>query len=116
MKYDLGGSSCISKQHYLHYSKQDWYDQDFLYLKEHVDFEPLKLLENVHDFENNYLPWFDEDAIQLKLDELISFYKDVPPNLERDYEFLDKEGMDNFVQHSTLYLKNELKRLIDTYK
>lgn len=92
--------------------KKDWYDQDFLYLQKQPDFKPLQVLAQIHDFKNTYLPWFDEDAIQIKLDELVSFYQDVPTHLDREYPFLDEKGMNTFVENTAKKIEVELKRLL----
>jgi len=91
--------------------KQDWYDQDFLYLRDHPDFEPLQVLSKVKDFTNVYLPWFDEDAIQIKIDELLAFYKEMPDHLDRQYPYLSSEEMRAFVQRTKHFIIDELEQL-----
>lgn len=92
--------------------KKDWYDQDFLYLRKHPDFEPLSVMQNIHNFNNIYLPWFDADAVQLKIDELVEFYADVPDNLEREYPYLDEAGAAKFVTRTAGKILGEFERLL----
>lgn len=92
--------------------KKDWYDLDFLYLKNHPEFEPLKILNEIHDFKNIYLPWFDEDAIQIKIDELTAFYQAIPNDLNREYPFLNENDMNDFVSCAQHKILNEIHQLL----
>lgn len=91
--------------------KKDWYDQDFLYLSKHPDFIPLKVLGEIHHFENNYLPWFSKEAIQIKIDEISHYYQNIPRDLKREYPYLNQARMDAFVKETTMRILKELQRL-----
>lgn len=93
--------------------KKDWYDLDFLFVRDNVDFEPLVLLSNVKNFKNIYLPWFDEEAIQLKIDELLAFYRIIPNDLDREYIFLTNKEMEQFIECTASIVKNELLHLLN---
>ncbi len=93
--------------------KKDWYDVDCLFIRDHPNFEPLDMLSAVKGFKNIYLPWFDEDSIQLKLDELLEFYKTIPNDIDRDYLYFNSDEMENFVDYTVLAVKQELLHLLN---
>ena len=64
-------------------------------------------------FKNIYLPWFDEDSIQLKLDELLEFYKTIPNDIDRDYLYFNSDEMEKFVDSTNLIVKQELLHLLN---
>lgn len=93
--------------------KKDWYDLDYLFVRENQNFEPLNLLSKLNHFSNVYLPWFDEDAIQLKIDELLEFYQMTPDDLDHEYIYLNSDEMENFINHSVQIIETELLRLLN---
>lgn len=54
------------------------------------------------------MPWFDEDAIQLKINELLEFYKTIPDDIDRDYIYFDSDKMEKFVDDTVVIAKQEL--------
>lgn len=93
--------------------KKDWYDLDYLFIRDNFNFEPLEILSDVKDFKNIYLPWFDEDAIQLKIDELREFYKTIPDDIDRDYIYFNRDNMEKFVEDTVVIVKQEMLRLLN---
>lgn len=59
------------------------------------------------------MPWFDEDAIQLKIDELLEFYQMTPDDLDHEYIYLNSDEMENFINHSVQIIETELLRLLN---
>lgn len=77
--------------------KADWYDLDFLYLKEHPDFHAFEVYKNAVGFENVYMDEFARDAFDDRRRYITSFYEERRDNLDRFYPYLTKEQMDDFV-------------------
>ncbi|MBQ7336854.1 MAG: zinc dependent phospholipase C family protein [Clostridia bacterium] len=80
--------------------KKDWYDLDFLYLREHPDFTAFGVYERAIDFENVYMDEFSRDAFALRCRYITAFYRDENEHgiLDRDYPYLTRERMDAFVE------------------
>lgn len=79
--------------------KGDWYDLDFLYLKQHPDFRSFQIYENAVGFENMYLDFFAKDAFDNRRQYITSFYHEQRDNLEREYIWLTQERMNAFVTY-----------------
>lgn len=77
--------------------KGDWYDLDFLYLKQYPNFRSFQIYENAVGFENTYLDFFAKDAFDNRRQYITSFYHEQRDNLEREYIWLNQEQMDAFV-------------------
>ncbi len=79
--------------------KKDWYDLDFLYLRDHPDFSAFALYEGATDFVNDYMEEFSADAFALRCQYITAFYRDEKEHgvLDRDYPYLTRERMDAFV-------------------
>lgn len=93
--------------------KKDWYDVDYLFVRENSNFEPLKVLAEMEPFKNTYLPWFDEDAVQLKVNELLEFYKTIPDDIDRDYMYFNRDTMEQFIDKTVAIVKQELLQLFN---
>lgn len=92
--------------------KDEWYALDFIYLNQHPHFQPLQQLHHIKNFKNNVLPWFGEEAIQIKLDEIIDFYEKTERFSQMETSYLSEKEMDDFVIQATSILVNELNRLL----
>ena len=79
--------------------KGDWYDLDFLYLKQHPNFRAFQIYENAEGFENTYLDFFAKDAFDNRRQYITSFYHEQRDNLEREYIWLTQERMNAFVTY-----------------
>lgn len=93
--------------------KQDWYDQDYVFIKKHTDFIGLKTLKEINYFENIYLPWFEKDAINIKIKEIVEFYSIFPENLKRAYLYTNEEKMNKFVDDACEILYNSTLKLLE---
>ena len=80
--------------------KKDWYDLDFLYLRDHPDFEAFALYAQATNFENVYMDEFSADAFALRCRYILDFYRDDTQHgvLDREYPYLTRERMDAFVR------------------
>ena len=77
--------------------KEDWYDLDFLYLREHPEFRAFAVYESAEGFENTYMDEFSPDAFDNRRKYITSFYREEKDNLDRVYPYLTKAEMDAFV-------------------
>lgn len=78
--------------------KKDWYDLDFMYLKENPSFEAFKIYQNNKKMKNVYLDFFSENAFLERKSFIIDFYT---------------EGVKNIVEHETYLQKEELNHFVD---
>ena len=76
--------------------KEDWYDLDFLYLKEHPNFSAFAIYQNAKDFMNTYMEEFSEDAFNNRRQYITGFYLQGKDGLDREYPYLTKAQMDSF--------------------
>lgn len=77
--------------------KQDWYDLDFLYMKQNSYFKGWEIYKGITDLKNVYVEEFPVQAFEVKHKEILEFYSQKVDNLERQYKYLTKEEMDSFV-------------------
>lgn len=78
--------------------KKDWYDLDFLYLRDYPEFRAFKIYEQAAGFKNKYMEIFSEDAFDNRRVYITGFYHEKRENLDRKYPWLNKEEMDDFVE------------------
>lgn len=88
--------------------KRDWYDLDFLYLRDHPDFRAFQVYEQAVGFENDYLDIFAKDAFDDRRKYITGFYRKERQDLDREYPYLTKIEMDKFVEHAVQYIENVL--------
>lgn len=77
--------------------KKDWYGQDFNYLsknKESIFYKTLIKIKTVPD----YIDYFPEKALENQLHYIQNFYLTSSPQLNRDFKYLSKEAMDDYVE------------------
>lgn len=91
--------------------KVDWYDLDFLYLKEHPDFRAFLVYERAEGFRNAYMDIFAEDAFDNRRQYITGFYHEKRENLEREYPWLKKERMDAFVETAVRVIGENIRGL-----
>ncbi len=90
--------------------KADWYDLDFLYLREHPDFHAFAVYRSAVGFENVYMDEFARDAFDDRRQYITQFYGKTRDNLDRDYPWLNKEQMDAFVDEACKRILQEIAR------
>ena len=88
--------------------KKDWYDLDFLYLRDHPDFRAFRIYEQAVNFENDYLDIFAKDAFDDRRKYITGFYRSKKENLDREYPYLSKIEMDKFVEDAVQYIEKAL--------
>lgn len=77
--------------------KKDWYDLDFLYLKNHPDFPAFRIYEGIKEFKNSYLEFFAEDAFEQRKQYIVDFYQKGAASVEECEAYISPEELDLFV-------------------
>jgi hypothetical protein len=80
--------------------KKDWYDLDFLYIRNNPDFRAFSIYKNAIGFHNEYMDFFSADAFDNRREYITSFYSEARDDLEREYQYLNETQMDQFVNES----------------
>jgi len=88
--------------------KKDWYDLDFLYLRDNPDFRAFQIYEQAVGFENDYLDIFAKDAFDDRRKYITEFYRSKREHLDREYLYLSKKQMDKFVVDAVEYIEKAL--------
>ncbi|WMJ88532.1 zinc dependent phospholipase C family protein [Anaerocolumna sp. MB42-C2] len=109
---------CKDKFKYLYYKdrtewiwtlKKDWYDLDFLYIRNNPNFRAFSIYKNAVGFLNEYIDFFVADAFDIRREYITSFYSKEKDDLEREYTYLSEIEMDRFVNESAEKICNILK-------
>lgn len=90
-------------------AKEDWYDLDFLYLKQHPGFRAYAIYENAVGFRNTFLDIFSPDAFDNRREYITAFYRQENDHLDREYPYLTEAEMDFFVQNAAGQILARLK-------
>ena len=90
--------------------KEDWYDLDFMYLRDHPSFRAFQIYLHAEEFENQFMDEFAIDAFDNRRKYITGFYQAGKENLDRHYPYLTKEEMDSFVQKTT----SEILQMLST--
>ena len=77
--------------------KEDWYDQDFLYIKKHPGFRAFRAYLGSVGFVNRYMDFFAPDAFDNRREYITSFYLQQKDNLDREYPYLTEKSAKEFV-------------------
>ena len=87
--------------------KKDWYGQDRLYLQGHRDSVFFTKFVKIDDFPNKYLEYYPDNAFTRQVKYISSWYMEgfESENPDREFPFLSKAEMDNFVESTILILE-----------
>jgi len=91
--------------------KDDWYDLDFKFLRDHPDFRGFQIYQGAVNFRNDYMEEFSPDAFDNRRRYITSFYLQDKDNLDRTYLYLTEAEMDSFVDASA----REILDILHTY-
>lgn len=89
--------------------KRDWYDLDHLFIRDNKDFYPFQVVLNTKSFENTYLDFYSPTAIDSQLKYISTFYGSPQEDLDREYKYMTREQMDEFVAKAGEEISNALK-------
>lgn len=88
--------------------KDDWYDLDYKYLREHPGFRAFRVYLGCVGFRNDYLEEFSVDAIDNRRQYITDFYLQGKDNLDREYLYLTEAEMDAFVENGVKAILQQL--------
>lgn len=91
--------------------KDDWYDLDFKYLRDHPGFRAFQIYQGAVDFQNKFMEEFAPDAFDNRRQYITSFYLQDKDNLDRTYLYLTEKEMDSFVDTAA----QEILDILHTY-
>ncbi|MDP4153741.1 MAG: zinc dependent phospholipase C family protein [Bacillota bacterium] len=78
-------------------ARQDWMENEQIYLQNNPDFRPLKTLQSIQSFENVYLDYFPPEAIQVKIGQVIDTYKDSSVDAAKVHPYVSFERYEQAV-------------------
>lgn len=81
--------------------KEDWYDLDYKYLRDHPGFRAFRVYLGALGFRNDFMEEFSADAFDNRREYITDFYLQGKENLDREYPYLTEAEMDTFVQNAT---------------
>ena len=88
--------------------KDDWYDLDFKYLRDHPGFRAFRVYLGCVGFVNEFMEEFSPDAFDNRRQYITSFYLEGKENLDREYRYLTEAEMDRFVESATADILKKL--------
>jgi len=94
--------------------KKDWYGQDHLFLQRNPDFIFYSMFSKIHDFDNTYFDVYPKNAFIDRVRYITDFYLSANENPDREFPFLSKAEMDDFVKNTICVIEDvtRSKRII----
>lgn len=93
--------------------KEDWYDLDYKYLRDHPGFRAFRVYLGAVGFRNEFIEEFSTDAFDNRRQYITEFYLQGKENLDREYPYLTEEKMNRFVDGAAEDICNILHRKYD---
>lgn len=90
-------------------AKEDWYDLDYKYLRQHSDFSAFRIYAGAVGYENVFMSEFAPDAFDNRRQYITSFYLEENNHLDREYPYLDEAQMDSFVSGASREILSRLQ-------
>jgi hypothetical protein len=99
----------LAKDHkFIWVIKEDWYDLDHKYLRDHPDFRTFRSFEKISSFPNIYLDYYSDTAIERQIKYIADFYNTYEGNLDREYPYLKEETVNTFVAEAVGIIRRDL--------
>ena len=92
--------------------KEDWYDQDFRYIKKHPGFRAFRAYLGSVGFVNCYMDFFSPDAFDKRREYITTFYLQEQDRPEREYPYLTESQADKFVDDAVGHILARLEELL----
>lgn len=113
------GALFSTKLEYVTAVKHDWYDLDRLYLSEHPDFAPMKVLSEHTDFDERPVDFVPTELVRETVCRIVAFYAEpYARGADDPYVYMTPEQMSEFVASAvrsvTEYCKHYLEKKIPT--
>jgi len=79
--------------------KKDWYGQDRIFLQENRDSIFFTMFSKINEFPNDYFDFYPANAFIRQVKYITNWYMDEfeKENPDREFPFLSKKEMDDFV-------------------
>ena len=90
-------------------AKEDWYDLDYKYLRQHPDFRSFRIYSGAIGYQNIFMSEFAPDAFDNRRQYITSFYLEENDHLDREYPYLTEGQMDGFVTSACAEILSRLK-------
>ena len=84
--------------------KEDWYDLDFKYLRDHPNFRAFRFYHQAVGFENTFMEEFSSDAFDNRRAYITGWYLEGKENLDREYPYLTEIQMDVFTEETARWI------------
>lgn len=81
--------------------KEDWYDLDFKYLRDHPGLRAFRAYLGAVGFVNEFMEEFSADAFDNRRQYITGWYLEGKDNLDRVYPYLTEAEMDAFTDQAT---------------
>ena len=104
-----GKQDAPDREEFIWKCKEDWYDLDFKYLRDHPGFRAFRVYLGCVGFVNEFMEEFAPDAFDNRRQYITSFYLEGKDDLDREYRYLTEGEMDAFVEEATTELSEMLK-------
>ena len=98
------------REQFIWQIKEDWYDLDYKYLRDHPGFRAFRVYLGAVGFRNDFMEEFSEDAFDNRRIYITDFYLQGKENLDREYPYLTEAAMDAFVEEAVREISNILHR------
>ncbi len=86
------------RENFIWKLKEDWYDLDYKYLRDHPGFRAFRVYLGAVGFVNEFMEEFSADAFDNRRQYITDFYLQGKDNLDREYPYLTEAEMDAFVE------------------
>ena len=93
--------------------KEDWYDLDYKYLRDHPGFRAFRVYLGAVGFRNDFMEEFSADAFDNRRQYITDFYLQGKDNLDREYPYLTQQEMDAFTETAAREILDILHRNYD---
>ena len=110
-KYD--SEDAPDREAFLWKIKEDWYDLDYKYLRDHPGFRAFRVYLGAVGFRNTFMEEFSVDAFDNRRQYITDFYLQVKEGLDREYPYLTEAEMNGFVNWSVREIPDILHRIYD---
>ena len=90
-------------------AKEDWYDLDYKYLRQHPDFRAFRIYSGAVGYENVFMTEFAPDAFDNRRQYITAFYLEENNHLDREYPYLNEAQMDSFVSGASREILSRLQ-------
>lgn len=88
--------------------KEDWYDLDHRFLRDHPGFRAFQIYLEADGFVNGFMEEFSPDAFDDRRRYITAFYLQGNDRIDREYPYLSEAEMDSFVEEASHAIMEQL--------